>query len=265
MDVKGIYFQICTILFNKANNKYLQDVIHLQNPFIPSVAKNHWLGTCAYGRCVLLRHFAAPVAPWLLVSQTWKQIAKLTCMDESLEMMRLSHSEASLKWRFRGLPGQFEAQKLEVLPSGWSQAAFDLKVMALYIRRGSWVFALLIWDSKTIHWGKVLSRAFWPWQCMEWFWRASTPSFSTILGVWLEQPGSCFTCGFWMVGAGFLPCRRNSDWRNLEIEVYGSPAFLCRLGLPSPETSSRHIFSNIFFCVPKGFHSNFHLVFRKVS
>ena len=114
-------------------------------------------------------------------------------------------------------------------------------------------------------WGKVLSRVFWPWQCMEWFWRASTPSFSTILGVWLEQPGSCFTCGFWMVGAGFLPCRRNSDWRNLEIEVYGSPAFLCRLGLPSPETSSRHIFSNIFFCVPKGFHSNFHLVFRKVS
>lgn len=151
MDVKGIYFQICTILFNKANNKYLQDVIHLQNPFIPSVAKNHWLGTCAYGRCVLLRHFAAPVAPWLLVSQTWKQIAKLKCMDESLEMMRLSHSEASLKWRFRGLPGQFEAQKLEVLPSGWSQAAFDLKVMALYIRRESWVFALLIWDSKTIH------------------------------------------------------------------------------------------------------------------
>lgn len=55
-------------------------------------------------------------------ANSWKQIAKtLKCMDESLAMMRLSHSEASLKWHFRGLPGQFEAQTFGGLTSGANQ------------------------------------------------------------------------------------------------------------------------------------------------
>lgn len=153
-------------------------------------------------RCVLLRHFAVPVAPWLLVSpifwyfswpkkgtdgKWWDRPISKVCLASHGPLHQAHEPQKTSGLTSEGF--QIQVNLSTACHSYRWPILYDLH--AGYSPKFSQIFQSSIFQgsdfwpvSNPMPWlpwpGKALSPASWRWLCMVWCWRGSIPSYSTL-------------------------------------------------------------------------------------
>lgn len=162
-------------LFSNSNGR-IQVVIWATTQQNPTEPKTPAIAAHQQPRCVLLRHFAVPVAPWLLVwpiqwspgnDCRWDRPISKVCLA-SHGPLHQAHELMGWIW-IHAVP-----QKTSVLTSEGFQNSPKYSNLPFFKGQIRPVSNPMPWL------GKALSPASWRWPCMAWCWRGSIPSYSTL-------------------------------------------------------------------------------------